>query len=99
MAREAGIKKFVHVSALNSSPNPKPLFIKGGSNFYKTKYYGELAIRKEFPKAIIFRPSDMFGPVDDFFYYYSIRTRRTLMGKISLWNKGKKIYKRPVIYG
>ena len=38
----------------------------------------------------------MFGTGDNFFDYYSSRSRRTLFGEIMLWNRGKGIYKEPV---
>ena len=57
IARELGIGRLIHVSALNSSPKPEPHYVSGGSNFLKSKYAGELAIREEFPEATIFRPA------------------------------------------
>lgn len=40
--------------------------MKGGSKFLKSKWEGEEAVREEFPDAIIFRPSDIFGQEDRF---------------------------------
>ena len=49
---------------------------KGGSDFYRMKAAGEEAVRSEFPNAIVFRPSDMFGFDDSFLHYYAARSAR-----------------------
>jgi NADH dehydrogenase (ubiquinone) 1 alpha subcomplex subunit 9 len=59
LAREAGIKSFIHVSALAADPNSK-------SEWARTKYEGEVAVREEFPDAIIVRPATVFGAEDRF---------------------------------
>jgi uncharacterized protein YbjT (DUF2867 family) len=59
-AREAGIKTFIHVSALGASPNSK-------GRYGRTKAAGEAAVLAEFPDAVILRPSIVFGPEDHFF--------------------------------
>ncbi len=59
-AREAGIKRFIHVSAIGADAN-------SSSNYAKTKALGEQAVLEEFPEAIILRPSIVFGPEDEFF--------------------------------
>lgn len=94
IAREAGVEKFIHVSALNASPEPESFFFKD-SQLLKSKYYGELAVREEFPDAIIFRPSDMYGHEDRFLRYYSGVWRRTFR-LMSLWKKGEHTIKQPV---
>lgn len=66
IARQAGVKRFIHVSALNACENPKPHLFKGGSQFLKSKYLSELAVLEEFPNAVIFRPSDIYGQEDRF---------------------------------
>lgn len=95
IARESGVKRLIHVSALNSSPNPPEYWVKGGSNFLKSKYYGELAVREEYPDATIFRPADMYGVQDKYLWYYCQFYRRDL-GYLSLHNGGYGIYKTPV---
>lgn len=95
VCREMGVERLIHVSSLNASPNPEPLILKEGSKFLKSKYYGELAVREEFPEATIFRPSDIYGQEDRFLRYYAHVWRRQLRG-MPLWHKGEKTIKQPV---
>ncbi|MGE0024328.1 MAG: complex I NDUFA9 subunit family protein [Hyphomicrobium sp.] len=59
-AREAGAQQFVHISAIGASA-------KSPARYAQTKAAGEAAVLKEFPGAIILRPSIVFGPEDEFF--------------------------------
>ncbi|CAG8515948.1 2447_t:CDS:2 [Diversispora eburnea] len=59
ISREDGVARFVHVSSLNADKNSK-------SKFYRSKAYGEEAVRAEFPDATIVRPSVMHGAEDRF---------------------------------
>ncbi|XP_035221421.1 LOW QUALITY PROTEIN: NADH dehydrogenase [ubiquinone] 1 alpha subcomplex subunit 9, mitochondrial-like, partial [Stegodyphus dumicola] len=97
IAKELGVETLVHVSALNAREKPEPIILKKGSKFYATKWEGEKAVREEFPEAIIFRPSDMWGQQDNFLNYYMNITRRTWR-TMSLWKRGKNIIKQPVYY-
>ena len=56
---------------------------------------GELAVREEFPEAVIIRPSDMFGNRDRFLTYYASFWRRQGKG-MPLWKKGEQTVKQPV---
>jgi NADH dehydrogenase (ubiquinone) 1 alpha subcomplex subunit 9 len=60
-----------------------------------SKYKSELAVRKEFPDAIIFRPSDVYGQEDRFLRYYAHIWRRQFRG-MPLWYKGERTEKQPV---
>jgi uncharacterized protein YbjT (DUF2867 family) len=60
LAREAGIGRFVHFSALGADP-------RSSSAYARTKALGEEAVRDAFPTATILRPSVVFGPEDQFF--------------------------------
>ncbi|MGC9954320.1 MAG: complex I NDUFA9 subunit family protein [Rhizomicrobium sp.] len=60
MAREAGIKTLVHLSAIGADTNAE-------SSYAESKGRGEKRLREEFPDATILRPSLVFGPEDAFF--------------------------------
>lgn len=95
LSKEAGVEKFIHVSALNASPQPDEFFIKGGSNFYKTKYESEVEVQREFPGATIFRPSDIYGTGDKFLRYYSHAFRANFR-KLPVYKSGEATVKQPV---
>lgn len=56
---------------------------------------GELAVREEFPEAVIMRPSDIYGSEDRFLTYYANLWRRQATG-MPLWKKGEQTIKQPV---
>lgn len=60
MAAEAGIDRFVQISAIGVDLASK-------SNYARTKAEAEAAVRSAVPGAVILRPSIVFGPEDDFF--------------------------------
>jgi uncharacterized protein YbjT (DUF2867 family) len=60
LAREAGVERFIHVSAIGADP-------RSTSAYGRTKAAGEAAVRDAFPTATILRPSVVFGPEDQFF--------------------------------
>jgi NADH dehydrogenase len=59
-AREAGVERFVHLSAIGADP-------RSPSAYARTKAAGEAAVRDAFPTVTILRPSVVFGPEDQFF--------------------------------
>lgn len=93
-----GVERLIHLSAMNVAPNPEPMFYKNGSQFLKSKYYGELAVLEEFPNATIIRPADMYGQADHFLWYYQHFWRRQLHN-LPVWKKGEKTVKAPVFGG
>ncbi|XP_046747656.1 NADH dehydrogenase [ubiquinone] 1 alpha subcomplex subunit 9, mitochondrial [Diprion similis] len=95
LAKEAGVERFIHLSALNASLNPEPILLSGGSRFHKSKAAGELAVKEEFPEATIIRPSVIYGQEDRFIKYYNHPLRSFLRG-IPLWKKGEATEKQPV---
>ncbi|XP_064480708.1 NADH dehydrogenase [ubiquinone] 1 alpha subcomplex subunit 9, mitochondrial-like [Ornithodoros turicata] len=95
IARESGVQKLIHFSALNVAENPKSVIKPGGSKFLASKWLGEQVVREEFPDAIIFRPSDMYEHTDRFLTYYASPFRRN-WNWIPLWKRGKGVYKQPV---
>src|SRR5216684_26903 len=60
LAREAGVARFVHISAIGAD-------LRSSSAYARTKAAGEEAVRDAFPTATILRPSIVFGPEDQFF--------------------------------
>jgi uncharacterized protein YbjT (DUF2867 family) len=59
-AATAAGARMIHVSAIGADPEAPALYAR-------TKAAGEQAVREAAPTAIIFRPSLLFGPEDDFF--------------------------------
>jgi uncharacterized protein YbjT (DUF2867 family) len=60
LAREAGIRRFVHLSAIGAEP-------RSASAYARSKAAGERAVHDAFPTATILRPSVVFGPEDQLF--------------------------------
>jgi NADH dehydrogenase len=66
-AKAAGVAQLIHVSALGAdSASP--------SSYARSKAEGEKAVLEAFPKAVILRPSVVFGPEDDFFNRFASLT-------------------------
>ncbi|TPX34461.1 hypothetical protein SmJEL517_g02888 [Synchytrium microbalum] len=59
IAREEGVSRLIHVSALNADVNSP-------SKYLRTKALGEEAVLSEFPDATIVRPATCFGYEDRF---------------------------------
>jgi len=66
-ARAAGVKQLIHVSALGADE-------ASDSAYARSKAEGEKAVQEAFPGAVIFRPSVVFGPEDDFFNRFAALT-------------------------
>lgn len=60
LAAEAGVKNFVHVSAIGADEESDSLYAR-------SKGEAERAVREAVPSATILRPSILFGPEDGFF--------------------------------
>lgn len=67
-AKEAGAKRFVHVSAIGADR-------KSWGKYGRTKAAGEAAVLAEFPEAVIMRPSLVFGPEDQLFNRFAAMAR------------------------
>jgi NADH dehydrogenase len=67
-AKAAGVASFVHMSALGVDR-------KSGSAYARTKAEGEEAVLKAFGKAVVMRPSVVFGPEDQFFNRFAALAR------------------------
>jgi len=57
ICKEAGVPKFIHVSALGAHPDSE-------SQFFASKAEGEEAVRDFYPNAVILRPAPIFGESD-----------------------------------
>ncbi|WP_026607026.1 complex I NDUFA9 subunit family protein [Methylocapsa acidiphila] len=68
LSEDAGIETFVHVSAIGADPD-------AASEYARSKGLGEQAVRIFRPKAVILRPSVVFGPEDDFFNRFATMAR------------------------
>lgn len=99
IAREMGVEKFIHVSALNADKNtPRTLFNKP-SEFLRTKGLGEEAVREEFPEATLIRPAVMYGPnADSFVNFYLTIFRVPYIAKAFIYKKGEETFKMPVYF-
>jgi NADH dehydrogenase len=58
-ARQAGVRRFVHMSALGTRPN-------AASRYHETKWAAEELVRHSGLDFTIFRPSLIYGPEDQF---------------------------------
>lgn len=67
-AREAGVGRVIHVSAIGADRN-------SAANYARSKAEGEAGVLEEFPDAVILRPSIVFGPEDDFFNRFAAMAR------------------------
>ena len=67
-AKAAGARTFVHLSAIGADADAP-------SAYARTKAAGEAAVKEIFPEAVIFRPSIVFGPEDDFFNRFAALAR------------------------
>ncbi len=70
-AAAAGVAQLVHISALGADA-------ESASAYARTKALGEQTVLEHFPRAIILRPSVVFGPEDDFFNRFAAMARISL---------------------
>ena len=68
IAKAAGAKRFIQISALGADP-------ASSAAYARSKAEGEEAVRTAFPGAIILRPSVVFGPEDAFFNRFAELSR------------------------
>ncbi|RYC30573.1 complex I NDUFA9 subunit family protein [Lichenibacterium minor] len=67
-ARDAGVRRFVQVSAIGADAESNAVY-------GRTKARAEAAVRDIYPDAVILRPSIVFGPEDDFFNRFAAMAR------------------------
>lgn len=68
IAAAEGVQTLVQLSAIGADA-------QSPSAYGRTKAAGEAAVREAFPRAVILRPSVIFGPEDDFFNRFAQMTR------------------------
>ncbi|PKQ12783.1 MAG: complex I NDUFA9 subunit family protein [Alphaproteobacteria bacterium HGW-Alphaproteobacteria-1] len=68
IAAEEGVARMVHLSAIGADAG-------AASVYARTKAAGEAGILKHMPKAVILRPSVIFGAEDQFFNRFAAMTR------------------------
>jgi uncharacterized protein YbjT (DUF2867 family) len=64
LSANAGVFRLAHVSAI-AADTASP------SQYARSKYAGERAVRQAFPRATILRPGVVFGPEDNFFNMFA----------------------------
>jgi len=68
IAAAQGVERLVHISALGADAESE-------SEYSRSKALGEAAVLKAFPKAMILRPSIIFGTEDGFFNKFAAMTK------------------------
>jgi len=89
VAAESGVERLVQMSALGANPESE-------SKYARTKAMGEAEARAAFPRAVIVRPSIIFGPEDGFFNRFAHMA--TLAPVLPLFGGGKTQF-QPVFVG
>lgn len=67
VVKELDVERFIHVSALGADTSP--------SDWGKTKWEGEQAVRSIFPEATIIRPATLWGAQDKFLNHHGFMMR------------------------
>jgi uncharacterized protein YbjT (DUF2867 family) len=67
-AAEAGVGRFVHISAIGADPG-------SDSGYARAKARGEELVLSAFPSSVILRPSVVFGTEDEFFNRFGAMAR------------------------
>ncbi|CAG2180281.1 unnamed protein product, partial [Oppiella nova] len=98
MSKEAGVQRFVHLSAANASAQPQKRFLGRAAKWLQSKHAGEQAVREAFPSATIVRPTDIHGADESFPHYFAHWQRRQL-GRLPLIDGGFQTQKQPVFVG
>jgi len=65
LCKEMQIDNLIHVSAFGASPD-------SNSEWSRTKYAGEMAVKEVFPWATIIRPTPLFGSEDRLLNWYAL---------------------------
>jgi len=101
IAREQGVERLVHLSAMNADPNYQPVIYKK-AKFLKSKGLGEQAVRDEFPNSTIIRPTNIYGDGDRYIFWYLKKFGEFGGWRVSPWTSfwlhkaGEKTFKMPI---
>ncbi|KAL3317125.1 39kDa subunit of ndufa9, NADH:ubiquinone oxidoreductase [Cichlidogyrus casuarinus] len=98
ISKELEVDHFIHISAMVQNLKP-PRFVLAPSEFARTKALGEIEVLKERPDATIIRPAEIWGPQDNYLFYYASPPRKVSPMRVTtipLWAYGKKTIKQPV---
>jgi NADH dehydrogenase len=87
LAKAAGAKAVVHISAIGADPNSP-------SDYGRTKGLGEQAVRAAFPNATIIRPSTVFGPEDNFTNRFASMARFPILPVIAPGTRFQPVFVR-----
>jgi NADH dehydrogenase len=68
LAASSVARHLIHISAIGADP-------KSASDYARSKALGEAAVRSAFSRAVILRPSILFGPEDGFFNRFAAMAR------------------------
>jgi NADH dehydrogenase len=84
-AKAAGVRRFVHLSAIGADAASPSLYAK-------SKAAGEAAVLAAFPEATILRPSVVFGPEDAFFNRFAAMARLPFMPVVAGGTRFQPVY-------
>jgi NADH dehydrogenase (ubiquinone) 1 alpha subcomplex subunit 9 len=82
VCKEMQVDHLVHVSSASASPTAK-------SEWSRTKYEGELAVREAFPWATVVRPTQLYGRMDRLLNWFA--RMQTWYRMVPLVNGGKSL--------
>ncbi|VDN05450.1 unnamed protein product [Thelazia callipaeda] len=100
IAKEMGVQRLIHMSAMNATKNTPPTLFNKPSQFLRTKGLGEEVVREEFPNATIIRPSVMYGGnYDAFINYFLTYHRIPHRSLVYVYRKGEHTFKMPIWVG
>ncbi len=91
-AKRAGVKKFVHMSAMSSQP-------EAPSRYHKTKWSGQESVRLSGIPFVILRPSIICGKEDEFVNMFAKIIRQTWFSPVFYVIGSGKVKMQPIYVG
>ena len=89
---EMQVDHFIHVSSASASPTSK-------SEWSRTKYEGELAVKKAYPWATIIRPTQLYGSQDRLLNWFGFCQQKLRCVPLIYQDGGKEALVQPVWVG